>query len=96
MKKRTLNKDIKKSITHSWGRFISIMFLMLLGSLALVGLYVTGPDMRQTGANYFKKYNTTDVTVLSDYGIDEAERIQIEKASGIKSLEYILLKRCYN
>lgn len=42
------------------------MFLMLLGSLALVGLSVTGPDMRQTGKNYFKEYNTADITVLSD------------------------------
>ena len=42
------------------------MFLMLLGSLALVGLSVTGPDMRQTGRNYFKEYNTADITVLSE------------------------------
>ena len=86
MKKRKLNKDIKKSITYSWGRFISIMFLMLLGSLALVGLSVTGPDMRETGINYFKQYNTADITVLSDYGIDEVELEQIEKADGIKEL----------
>lgn len=92
MKKRKLNKDIKKSITHSWGRFISIMFLMLLGSLALVGLSVTGPNMRQTGTNYFKKYNTADITVLSDYGIDKIEQTQIQKASGIKELEYLYLK----
>ena len=92
MRKKKLNKDIKKSITHSFGRFMSIMFLMLLGSLALVGLSVTGPDMRQTGVNYFKKLNTADVTVLSDYGIDKVEQEQIEKTSGIKELEYIYLK----
>ncbi len=92
MKKKKLNKDIKKSITHSWGRFISIMFLMLLGSLALVGLSVTGPDMRKTGMNYFKQYNTADITVLSDYGIDETEQTQIEKAEGIKEVEYVYLK----
>ena len=92
MKKRKLNKDIKKSITHSWGRFISIMFLMLLGSLALVGLSVTGPDMRQTGTNYFKEYNTADITVLSDYGIDKIEQEKIEKADDIKEVEYIYLK----
>ena len=90
--KKTLNKDIKKSITHSWGRFISIMFLMLLGSLALVGLYVTGPDMRKTGSEYFKKLNTADITVISDYGIDSSEQNEIQKASDIKELEYIYLK----
>lgn len=92
MKKRKLNKDIRKSITHSWGRFISIMLLMLLGSLALVGLSVTGPDMRQTGRDYFEEYNTADITILSDYGIDTSEQEQIQKADGIKNIEYVYLK----
>lgn len=92
MKKRKLNKDIRKLITSSFGRFISIMFLMLLGSLALVGLAVTGPDMRKTGTNYFEKLNTADITIISDYGIDTSEKEQIEKASNIKNVEYIYLK----
>ena len=48
--------------------------------------------MRKTGENYFNEYNLTDLTVLSDYGIDEAEQNQIEKASKIEALEYIYLK----
>ena len=92
MKKRQLKKDIWKSIHHSWGRFFSIMMLMALGSFALIGLFVTGPDMRQTGENYFNELNVSDITVLSDYGIDEVEQEYIEKASGIKDLEYIYLK----
>ncbi len=47
--------------------------------------------MRKTGENYFNEYNLTDLTVLSDYGIDEAEQNQIEKASKIEALEYIYL-----
>lgn len=48
--------------------------------------------MRQTGINYFKKYNTADITILSDYGIDTSEQEQIQKANGRKNLEYIYLK----
>ncbi len=92
MKKKKLNKDIRKSIIHSVGRFISIMLLMALGSFALVGLAVTGPDMRQTGINYFSDLNSADITILSDYGIDTSEREYIEKADGIKKVEYIYLK----
>lgn len=92
MKKKKLYKDIRQSISHSWGRFISIMFLMLLGSLALVGLAVTGPDMRQTGINYFNELNTADITILSDYGIDKSEQEYIEKASNVKELDYFYLK----
>ena len=92
MHKRKLWKSIRKSITHSMGRFISIMLLMALGSFALVGLTVTGPDMRATGTTYFKELNSTDLTILSDYGIDESERNAIEKASGIRQVEYLYLK----
>lgn len=91
MKKKALNKDIRKSITHSLGRFISIMLLMALGSFALVGLSIAGPDMRKTGENYFKKYNTADITIISDYGIDKTEINQISKAKDIKNIEYIYL-----
>lgn len=92
MKKKALNKDIRKSITHSWGRFISIMLLIALGSFALTGLSITGPDMRATGTNYFQKYNTADITITSDYGIDQTEIKQIEKAGKLKEVEYIYLK----
>ena len=92
MHKRKLWKSIRKSITHSMGRFISIMLLMALGSFALVGLTVTGPDMRATGTTYFKELNSADLTILSDYGIDESERNAIEKASGIMQVEYLYLK----
>ena len=92
MRKKKINKDIKKSITHSWGRFFSIMLLMALGSFALVGLSITGPDMRKTGENYFQTYNTADITVISDYGIDDSEVSKIETASNIKDIEYIYLK----
>ena len=92
MLKKKLNKSIKKSIYSSVGRFLSIMLLMALGSFALVGLFVAGPDMRKTGENYFKQYNVCDISVISDYGIDAPEKEAIETASGIKELEYIYLK----
>lgn len=92
MKKKILWKDINKAFSNSWGRFFSIMMLMALGSFALVGLFVTGPDMRETGRNYFKDLNTADLTIIGDYGINDADKDIIEKTSGIKEVEYIYLK----
>ncbi len=92
MKNKTLNKDIKKSITNSFGRFMSIMLLMALGSFALIGLSVSGPDMRKTGINYFNKYNTADITIMSDYGITTTEMNSIKKVSNLREIEYIYLK----
>lgn len=47
--KRMLWKDIRVTMAKSKGRFVSIVSLMTLGSFALVGLFVTGPDMQITG-----------------------------------------------
>lgn len=90
--KSTLWKDIKNSFKHSLGRFFSIMLLMTLGSFALVGLFVTGPNMRATGETYFKDLNVADLSIIGDYGIRESDQKVIEKARNIKDIEYIYLK----
>ena len=86
--KSALWKDVWRSIAHSKGRFISIMLLMALGSFALVGLFVAGPDMRATGEAYFGEYSLADLTVLSDYGLDDDDVAAINQASGTTAVEY--------
>lgn len=65
---------------------------MALGSFALVGLYVAGPDMRATGEAYFAANDAADLTVIGDFGLSEADCALIEQASGIKQIEYGYLK----
>lgn len=65
---------------------------MMLGSFALVGLKVTGPDMRATGEHYFSKLNTSDITVMSDYGIDQSDRNILDDTKGLRQIEYGYLK----
>ena len=50
-KKRMLWRDILVTFKKSRGRFLSIACLIALGSFALVGLKVAGPDMRETSAS---------------------------------------------
>ena len=92
MKKKALNKDIRKSFSKSKGRFISIACLIALGSFALVGLQVTGPDMRKTTSNYLQKYNAADLTVIGSMGIDDDNVSAINNLSGISEIEYGYLK----
>lgn len=92
MKKKKLWRDIKKCFLNSKGRFISIFCLMALGSFAIVGLKVAGPDMRQTGITFFNQTNLSDLTVIGDYGIDEDNIETIDQLSDIKEVEYGYLK----
>lgn len=92
MKKKMLWKDVFKSISKSKGRFFSIFGLMLLGSFALVGLKVTGPDMRATGENYVNKLDSADITVISPLGLDDNDVKTINKTEGTQYIEYGYLK----
>lgn len=85
-------KDIKQSFSSSKGRVISIASLMALGSFALVGLKVTGPDMRTTGERYLKAYNTTDLAVISDYGLTSSDQKRLEELKDKADIEYGYLK----
>lgn len=92
MKKKNLWKDIKKCFSNTKGRFISIFALMMLGSFALVGLKVTGPNIRDTGTHYFQDLNLSDITVIGDYGIDKENQKAINQLSGSEKIEYGYLK----
>lgn len=89
---KSLKKSIIRSFKSSTGRFFSIFMLMMIGSFALVGLKVTGPNMVTTGENYFNQTNLTDVTVIGSMGIDRDDVKQINKVSGISQIEYGYLK----
>ena len=86
-RKSALWKDVRRSIARSKGRFVSILLLMALGSFALVGLFVAGPDMRATGEAYFDEYGLADLTVMSDYGLDKDDVAALNKTSGTTDIE---------
>ena len=81
MKRKVYWKDLFGSFTHSKGRFLSILTLMLLGSLALVGLKVTTPNMHRTANQFIQQQKMLDLAVMGDLGLDQADQ---EELLGIK------------
>ena len=82
MKRKIYWKDLLQSFTGSKGRFLSILTLMMLGSLAVLGLKVASPNMERTAWAYLKDTNTADVTVIGDYGLDQADQAELQTLSG--------------
>ncbi|WP_164497052.1 ABC transporter permease [Streptococcus oralis] len=80
--KKTYRKDLFQSVTTSKGRFVSILTLMMLGSLALVGLKVTSPNMERTAGDYLRKANTLDMAVIADYGLDKEDQDELKTLQG--------------
>ena len=50
----------------------------MLGSLAVVGLKVASPNMERTAWDYIQKANLADITVIADYGIDQADQEELK------------------
>lgn len=88
MRKKALNKDILKEFTKSKTRFLSIMLMIALGSFIFVGLFVTGPTMRNTLLNYIDKYPLEDLTVTSPLGLDIEDEQILNSLPGVEILSY--------
>lgn len=82
IKRKTYWKDLIQSFTGSKGRFLSILTLMMLGSLSLVGLKVTSPNMEATANAYLTTAQTLDLAVMSNYGLDQADQKELEQIEG--------------
>ena len=90
MKRKVYWKDLFASFTHSKGRFLSILTLMLLGSLALVGLKVTTPNMHRTANQFIQQQKMLDLAVMGDLGLDQADQEELLGVKGVR-VEFGLL-----
>lgn len=90
MKRKVYWKDLFASFAHSKGRFLSILTLMLLGSLALVGLKVTTPNMHRTANQFIQQQKMLDLAVMGDLGLDQADQEELLGLKGAR-VEFGLL-----
>lgn len=90
MKRKVYWKDLFASFTHSKGRFLSILTMMLLGSLALVGLKVITPNMHRTANQFIQQQKMLDLAVMGDLGLDQADQEELLGVKGAR-VEFGLL-----
>lgn len=82
VRKKVFWKDICKSFSASKGRFLSIMLLMLLGSLVLTGLKVTPQDMQRTADHYLNTHKTMDLSVIASAGFSKEDQKELDHIKG--------------
>ena len=64
-------KDILKEITHSLGRFLSILLIVAIGVAFFAGVKASVPDMKNSADHYFDQQNLHDIRLLSSMGFSE-------------------------
>lgn len=91
MAKKIYWKDVGSAFFSSKGRFFSIFNLMMIGSMALIGLKVTSPNMQQTAQAYIEQTNGMDLAVMSDMGLSNEDQKELDGIEGAH-VEYGYLK----
>lgn len=87
MSKKILWKDAFQAITHSLGRFIAIFLLMALSAFTLIGLKMTGPDMRQAALNFYATHHLADTILTTNYGLNHSDRQTLATDKNIADYE---------
>ncbi|MTB64823.1 FtsX-like permease family protein [Streptococcus sp. zg-86] len=91
MNKKIYWKTIRQSLLSSKGRFFSIFNLMMIGSMAFIGLKVAAPNMEKTAQRYIEQGQVMDLAVMSDLGISQADKKELDRIRGVQ-IEYAYFK----
>ncbi len=80
------NKEIVRSITHSWTRFIAIFAIVALGAGFYAGLRMCAPDMRITIDGYLDDTSFMDVRLVSTLGFSDADVEATREVDGVAAV----------
>ena len=80
-------KEVLRSITHSWGRFLAIAVMAALGCGFYAGLRMTGPDMRLAGDEYYDATELCDLRVVSSLGMSD---VQVDMLRGVEGVSGVM------
>ena len=79
------SKDFFREILKNKGRFISIVFIVMLGTAFFAGLRSTSYDMKYSADIYYDDAKLMDIRVLGTMGIGEED---VEDISAISGVDY--------
>ncbi|NLA33169.1 MAG: FtsX-like permease family protein, partial [Mollicutes bacterium] len=80
---KLLIKSTFRKIRKSYGRFLSVVFIVALGMGFFAGLRETAPTMYDTIENYYDAHELMDVKIISSLGLTKSD------VESLKELEYI-------
>lgn len=87
MKNSAWNKNNRREIRHTIGRYLAILIIIALGVGFFSGLKITKEAMIRTGDTYIKNSHMYDYRLLSTLGFTGEDRDYIRKLEGVKAAE---------
>lgn len=86
MENRAYKKSITREILASKARFISILAIIFLGVAFYSGIKSSGPDLKESINEFFRKQNLMDSKIVSSIGLNENDLKLLENND--KILDY--------
>lgn len=83
---KAINKNIFREITHSKGRFLSIMLICMIGVGFFSGVSATGNDMKLSADKMYDEHKLFDLRVLSTFGLTENDAAAIAEIDGVSEV----------
>lgn len=87
-KKSYFWKNVRRTISHSKGRFFSIFLIVFLGAAVFSGLRNTPGTMKETVDHYLDEHHYADLTYFASLGFSQKDIDSIKKTKGIAEMEY--------
>lgn len=81
--KRALRQDTFREIRKTFGRFISIFGIVMVGVAFFTGVKSSATHMRHAADNYFDSTNFMDLKIYSTVGFDDEDIDRIKAVSGV-------------
>ncbi len=83
---KAINKNIFREITHSKGRFMSIMLICMIGVGFFSGVTATGDDMKLSADKLYDNQQLFDLRVLSTFGLTDEDAAAIAEVEGVSAV----------
>ncbi len=84
--KKTFYKSILREILSTPSRFLAIVAITALGTGFFFGLKATGPDMKETGRQYFSEQRLMDFRLLSTMGFTQEDIQQLRQRQDVDAV----------
>lgn len=73
MRQKLQLKILSRKIKDSFGRFVAIILIIMLGVLLFVGIKSSGPDLYNNAQHYLKEQKASDIQISSPFGLTDAD-----------------------
>lgn len=81
---KILHQDVFREIKGSFGRFISLLLIIMLGVAFYAGIRSCGPDMLESADTFYDRSDLMDIRVISTMGLTDDDLQALEEVSGVK------------